>query len=103
MIVLTQSYSKSQSGIFTTGVVNFLFTPFDTVSSEAEAIYERAKTFVEKLELDAIAPGLLEQYKIQLERLRPGNNQTGPSCEVMSVAGVSTSCIALLLVTILFD
>jgi hypothetical protein len=64
------------------GVVNFSFVPLETVSSRAAEIYQKAKEYIESLHSDTTLPGLLHQYKIQLERLEPGKNQPGLGCEI---------------------
>lgn len=81
--------SKQKAGLFTTGVVSFLYMPFESISPNAEEIYRKAKVSIDKLDPQTTTPGLLEQYKIQLERLDPGKNGVGSSFEVIGVPGVS--------------
>ncbi|KAJ3550489.1 hypothetical protein NM688_g5068 [Phlebia brevispora] len=90
-------YNTTKTGLFTHGIVNFLFAPLSTISPRAQEIYERAKGIVVDLEgkveqltspedsaEKSLATGLLEQYKILLERLRPGSGK-GPGCEVVVI------------------
>lgn len=64
--------------MFTAGVVGFAFTELHRLSKRAEAIYEQAKARVEAHK-DSYRPGLLEQYEIQLERVK-----SGVGCELIS-------------------
>jgi hypothetical protein len=68
--------------------MNVAFTPLEKVTSKAEQIYQKAKATVEGLDKHSIAPGLLDQFEIQLERLRPGNHQAGPGCEYIMTPGL---------------
>ncbi|KZT05544.1 GMC oxidoreductase [Laetiporus sulphureus 93-53] len=74
------------SGIHTKGIVGFGFVPLNMLSAKAEEIYQAAK---EKIARNAhtYPPGLLEQYEIQLERLRNG----APGCELISFPGYLSS------------
>ena len=58
--------------MFTHGIVTFAFATLDMITSKAEAIYQKAKQIVDNLDPASTPPGLLEQYRISLERLRPG-------------------------------
>ena len=71
------------------GVSSFTFVPLEVIApNKADEIYQKAKTKIEKLTTETSPPGLLEQYKIQLERLEPGKNQSGPGCELIGVPGI---------------
>lgn len=70
------------------GIIGVSFYPVEAITPRASEIYEKAKAAVEKLDKNATSPGLLEQYRIQLERLEPGKNQTGPGCEILGMPGV---------------
>lgn len=71
------------------GFNNFTFVPLSLIAPHrAQEIYRKAKTQIEMLDPTTTPPGLMEQYKIQLERLEPGKNQTGPGCEIIGVAGI---------------
>jgi hypothetical protein len=74
--------SKAGKGAFTTGITGFAFVPLDMVSSRAEEIHMAAK---KKIESNAanFPPGLMEQYKIQLERIDDG----APGVELISFPG----------------
>ena len=65
------------------GVCTYTFLPLEEVTPKAQEIYAKAKASVEQLEKEGAPPGLLDQYKIQLERLEPGKNQKGPGCEII--------------------
>ena len=70
------------------GIVDVAFVPVEIVSSRANEIYEKAKAHIEELKEEGrLPPGLMEQYEIQLERLRPGSNQSGPGCELVGFPG----------------
>ena len=71
------------------GVSSFTFVPLGVIApNKADVIYQKAKTQVEKLTAKTAPAGLLEQYQIQLERLEPGKNQSGPGCELIGVSGI---------------
>ncbi|TFK47587.1 alcohol oxidase [Heliocybe sulcata] len=69
-------------GIYTLGMVGFSFVPLTMLSKRADAIYKAAKEKIEK-NASKYPPGLLEQYRIQLERLDRG----APGCEFISFPG----------------
>lgn len=72
------------------GVNAIAFLPIESVSPRAEELYAKARATVEQLAQSGdVPPGLLEQYKIQLERLEPDKNQTGPGCEILGGAGTT--------------
>lgn len=73
---------KAGQGMFTTGVVGFAFTPLEMISERAEDIYLNLKAKVAK-SADSYPPGLLDFYKIQLER----RERRAPGCEVISFPG----------------
>ncbi|CCM01757.1 uncharacterized protein FIBRA_03823 [Fibroporia radiculosa] len=72
----------SGTGLFTMGIIGFAFVPLYMISDKADAIY---KTIEEKITTnkDMYPPGLYEQYKVQLERLRKG----APGCEFITFPG----------------
>ncbi|KAI0331245.1 GMC oxidoreductase [Cubamyces sp. BRFM 1775] len=70
------------SGIFTTGIVGFTFAKLDQISPRAAAIIKAAEDKVMR-NANNYPPGLLEQYKISLERLRDG-----AGCEFISFPGM---------------
>jgi hypothetical protein len=82
------SNSKQGKGSFCLSFMDFAFIPVEDVTDKAEQIYQKAKQQIEKLDKNSIAPGLLEQYEIQLERLRPGGSQSGPGCEYVLTPGL---------------
>ena len=69
------------------GISTYAFLPIEAVSSRPHELYAKAKATVERLTKEGISSGLLDQYKIQLERLEPGKNQSGPGCEIVFVPG----------------
>ena len=82
------AHSKRKEGLFTSGVLSLVFLPVEAVSARADEIYPKAKAAVAKLGSTTTPPGLLEQYKVQLERLEPGKNQAGPGVEFGGSTGV---------------
>ncbi|KAF9821193.1 hypothetical protein IEO21_00801 [Rhodonia placenta] len=76
------------SGIFTKGIVGFAFVPLSMLSDKSGDIYKAAEEKIVR-NADKYPPGLLEQYKIQLERLRTD----APGCEIISFPGhLSAPC-----------
>ncbi|KAH9948777.1 alcohol oxidase [Amylocystis lapponica] len=76
----------SGSGLFTTGLVGFAFASLDQISPRADEIVRNAKEHIAK-NADSFPPGLLEQYKIQIERLGTGS----PACEFINFPGLLMS------------
>lgn len=70
------------------GIMNFGFLSVEDISPKAQAIYQEAKAYIEQLEKDAILPGLMDQYQIQLNRLQPGHGPSGPGCEFIMSPGL---------------
>lgn len=68
--------------------MNVAFTPVENVTSKVDALYRKAKDYIASLDKNTIAPGLLEQYDIQLERLRSGSPKSGPGCEFIITPGL---------------
>jgi len=64
------------------GLTGFAFVPLDMLSSRAGEIHDNIKKEVEK-GASTYPPGLMEQYKLQLERLAQG----APACEIISFPG----------------
>ncbi|GJE91611.1 GMC family oxidoreductase [Phanerochaete sordida] len=83
-----QELYKRGEGPFTIGMPTFTFVPVEQIAPQPQAIYEKAKAQVERVVKEGAAPGLLEQWKIQLERLEPGKNQAGPGCEIIFFSGM---------------
>lgn len=76
------TFSGEQKGLFTAGIMGFVFAPLQLYSKRADEIHKAA---IEKIEAnkDKYPPGLYEQYQIQIERLKEG----APGCEVVNVPG----------------
>ncbi|THG98101.1 hypothetical protein EW026_g4042 [Hermanssonia centrifuga] len=74
------------SGLFTTGIVGFAFTTLDKVTSQAGTIYQYIKEMISDMDPETSPPGLMEQYKIMLERFEPGKGS--PGCEFISFPGL---------------
>ncbi|EIW61651.1 GMC oxidoreductase [Trametes versicolor FP-101664 SS1] len=70
------------TGIFTTGIVGFAFAKLSEISPRADEIFEAAEHKMMK-NGNTYPPGLLEQYKISLERLKDG-----VGCEFISFPGM---------------
>ncbi|KAF8804963.1 alcohol oxidase [Phlegmacium glaucopus] len=65
---------KQGKGLFALGVTHFVFQPLDALTSDAKAIYQRAEEKISKNEKAGVyPPGLIEQYRIHLERLKTGS------------------------------
>ncbi|KAF8817256.1 alcohol oxidase [Phlegmacium glaucopus] len=64
---------KQGKGLFALGVTHFAFQPLDAFTSRAKAIYQRTEEKISKNEKAGVyPPGLIDQYRIQLERLHTG-------------------------------
>ncbi|KAI0921212.1 hypothetical protein AcW2_006258 [Taiwanofungus camphoratus] len=72
----------SGSGIYTIGIIGFAFVPLQMLSSKADSIFQAAKERITK-NTAAYPPGLLDQYKIQIDRWQKGV----PGCEIISFPG----------------
>lgn len=74
--------SDEQKGLFTAGIMGFSFQPLQAYSKRADEIHKAA---IEKIEAnkDKYPPGLYDQYKIQIQRLKDG----APGCELVNVPG----------------
>ncbi|KAI0832660.1 GMC oxidoreductase [Trametes gibbosa] len=70
------------TGIFTTSVTGFTFAKLGQVSKRAPEIFKATEEKIAK-NADSYPPGLLEQYKISLERLKDG-----VGCEYITFAGM---------------
>ncbi|KAI0796330.1 alcohol oxidase [Irpex lacteus] len=79
---------KQGKGSFALGIMNVAFTPVENVTPKVDALYRKAKDYIASLDKNTIAPGLLEQYDIQLERLRSGSPKSGPGCEFIITPGL---------------
>ena len=80
------------------GMLNLAFLPLDQVSPRANELYEKAVCMVRDLETSGAPHGLLAQYRIQLERLRPGSEKAGPGHEMLCIQCLSggRECVWLL-------
>lgn len=63
---------KQDKGLFTSGICNLVYESLDTISPNANDIYEKAKTLLNKLIAEGVSDGYADQLKIHLERLKPG-------------------------------
>ncbi|KAI0650509.1 GMC oxidoreductase [Trametes meyenii] len=72
----------SGSGIFTTGIIGFTFAKLHEISPRANDIIKATEEKILK-NANNYPPGLLEQYKISLERLK-----NAPGCEFISFPGM---------------
>ncbi|KAI0089283.1 GMC oxidoreductase [Irpex rosettiformis] len=77
---------KTVEGVFTTGVTSFGFVTLDQLTSRSLEIYKSMEDIVAKLDPKTTPPGLLEQYKLLLERYKPGS--TNPGLEFISFPGL---------------
>ncbi|KAH9938079.1 alcohol oxidase [Fomitopsis serialis] len=69
-------------GLYTRGIIGFAFTSLHQLSPLADTIYERTKAKI-LANKDKFPPGLLEQYNIQLDRIKRG----APGCEIICYPG----------------
>lgn len=79
---LTVCSSSTGTGIFTTGIVGFAFAKLSEITPRADEIFQAAEHKMMK-NGNSYPPGLLEQYKISLERLKDG-----VGCEFISFPGM---------------
>ncbi|KAI0353068.1 GMC oxidoreductase [Trametes cingulata] len=70
------------TGIFTTGIIGFAFATLKQISPRADEIIKAAEEKIMK-NANNYPPGLLEQYKISLERLK-----NGAGCEFITFPGM---------------
>ena len=68
--------------MYTRGVIGFAFASLHQLSPLADSIYEKARAKIEANK-DKFPPGLLEQYNIQLDRIKRG----APGCEIIGFPG----------------
>ncbi|OCH94550.1 alcohol oxidase [Obba rivulosa] len=73
-------------GLLTLGMTGIAFIPLRKVTARADEIIAQAKEKILR-NADKYPPGLLEQYKIQLERL----DNDAPLCEIISLPGALPS------------
>ncbi|TFK94202.1 GMC oxidoreductase [Polyporus arcularius HHB13444] len=71
-------------GLFTTGIIGFSFANLGEVTPRASEIIKAAEDKIMK-NANSYPPGLLEQYKISLERLK-----NGVGCEFISFPGLNS-------------
>ncbi|TFY67647.1 hypothetical protein EVJ58_g1480 [Rhodofomes roseus] len=69
-------------GLYTRGIIAFAFTAPNQISPLADTIYQKTKAKIEANK-GKFPPGLLEQYNIQLDRLKRG----APGCELICIPG----------------
>ncbi|KZT66041.1 GMC oxidoreductase [Daedalea quercina L-15889] len=69
-------------GLYTRGIIGFAFNGLNQLSSLADTIYEKTKAKV-LANKDKYPPGLLEQYNIQLDRIKRG----APGQEIICIPG----------------
>ncbi|EPS98728.1 hypothetical protein FOMPIDRAFT_1125896 [Fomitopsis schrenkii] len=67
-------------GLYTRGIIGFAFTSLQQLTPLADSIYEKTKGKIEANK-DKLPPGLLEQYNIQLDRIKRG----APGCEIICI------------------
>ncbi|KAG7097831.1 hypothetical protein E1B28_005149 [Marasmius oreades] len=71
-------------GVYTSGITNIAWLSFADVTPRSEnLIDEESKRIDEDIKNNVYPPGLTDQYKIQLERIR----NKAPGCEFTSLAG----------------
>ncbi|KAI0776222.1 alcohol oxidase [Trametes elegans] len=75
---------KTGSGAFTTGITGFAFATLPQISPRAEEIIKATEEKILK-NANNYPPGLLEQYKISLDRLR-----NGAGCEFIIFHGLNS-------------
>ncbi|KAA1474158.1 alcohol oxidase [Dentipellis sp. KUC8613] len=69
-------------GLFSTGMTSFSYGPLQSYSDRADEIQKAAKENILR-NVDTYPPGLLEQYKIQIERMKRG----AAGAEIVVVTG----------------
>lgn len=79
---MNEPLSARGEGLYTRGIIGFAFTSLHQLSPLADSIYEKTKAKVE-VNKDKLSPGLLEQYNIQLDRIKRG----APGCEIICIPG----------------
>ncbi|KAH9929344.1 GMC oxidoreductase [Fomitopsis serialis] len=77
-------------GLYTRGIIGFAFTALNDLSPLADTIYERTKAKI-LANKDKFPPGLMEQYNIQLDRIKRG----APGCELICYPGYMTILVAM--------
>ena len=70
--------------MFASGIIGFTFASLKEISPNANAIIKAAEQKIARY-ADSYPPGLLEQHKISLERLK-----TGSGCEFISFPGMAS-------------
>ncbi|KAF9259119.1 alcohol oxidase [Marasmius fiardii PR-910] len=71
-------------GLYTTGLTNIAWLPLSEVTPRSDRLFEEEKKQIEEdIRNNKYPPGLIEQYRIQLERVQNGI----PSSEFASLAG----------------
>jgi len=75
--------STKGEGVFTMGVVSFIFAPLSSLSPKAQEIKSEARNNIEsEIAAGKYAPSLIEQYKIIFDRF-----DQVPSCEIIGFPG----------------
>lgn len=71
-------------GMFTMGITSFTFQPLQSYSGRADEIHRAAElAILDGEEHNLYPPGLIEQYKIQLAKLKRGAS----GCEIIVIPG----------------
>ncbi|GJE89858.1 GMC oxidoreductase [Phanerochaete sordida] len=85
----TNRHASGAQSALSMGMLNLVFLPLEQVTPRATELYEKAARMVHDLEAAGAPRGLLAQYKIQLERLRPGGDRAGPGHEMLCIQCLS--------------
>lgn len=92
-------HSAQGKGLFTMGLMGFAFAPLQSYSPDADAIHAAAEQHVLQSAKEGQydnTPGLLEQYKIQIERAK----RLAPGCEIVNFPGFLSYPSKLLFVSL---
>ncbi|TCD71197.1 hypothetical protein EIP91_012147 [Steccherinum ochraceum] len=73
---------KSLRGLHTQGVIGYAFCSLEMITDKAEEMYQEARRKIMK-KLPSCSPGLQDQYKLELDRLRHGR----PGIELLTFTG----------------
>lgn len=81
------SFSTQSKGVHAMGIENFTFQSLNSYSQNAASIHADIKTDILKnIQEGKYSQGLVDQYKLQLARLEPG--QLLPVCELIGFPGL---------------
>ncbi|KAJ3556844.1 hypothetical protein NM688_g1797 [Phlebia brevispora] len=80
---------ESNTGVFTTGLVSFVFLPLDKITSPERAaeIYAMGQNILRRMIENGAPRAHIEQTEILLERLKPGGSRRSPGCEIINFPG----------------